>query len=305
MVFKMLKLTLAQIHAKSAKKIATLEQPLRTIATLLVDRCYARGIMILITEGKRTIHEQNVLYSKGRTTKQLRDVGIYGIEGQPNAKRVTKAVGGKSNHNFGFAFDFALILPNGVTVVWDTLRSDNLDSLPDWSEVVIEAKKLGLEWGGDWRSFVDLPHFQMVFGLTTAQFRAGLRPTGAQIQTALDKMRPIAVAPVVPIVKESEALLYDFVAGDKVVGNAFIYGNISYVPMRALAEYIGVPFVWDNEEKRAYFNATATDVLAGTKKYLDDVKLIGGSVYVQLRPLATAYGKTLTWDPHSKKVGVK
>jgi peptidoglycan L-alanyl-D-glutamate endopeptidase CwlK len=43
----------------------------------------------------------------------------------------------------------------------------------DWQEVVQEAKKLGFEWSGDWTSFKDYSQFQMVFGLTLTQLRAG------------------------------------------------------------------------------------------------------------------------------------
>lgn len=55
-------------------------------------------------------------------------------------------------------------------------------------QVVAIAKDLGFEWGGDWRSFKDMPHLQMVFGITTAQFRAGKRPTQAQLDAALMKI---------------------------------------------------------------------------------------------------------------------
>lgn len=289
-------LTLAQLKAKSAAKISTLQEPLKTAASLLVERCYARGIMIIITEALRTYEYQDYLYSKGRTLK---------YENGRKLEIVTNARGGYSNHNFGFSFDFALLLPNGKTIVWDTDRSDNLDSLPDWSEVVIEGKRLGLEWGGDWRKFVDMPHFQMIFGLTTAQFRAGKRPSQAQVNAALDKMKPQAVTPEPVKVEEAVTTAYPFVVGGKKAGSpAMVYGNtgVSYVPMRDLAEFIGVPFIWDNEEKKAYFNATEKEVAAGSKPPLQDVKLIDGRVYVQLRPLATAYGKKVEFKDKEVRI---
>lgn len=301
-----MKLTLEQVKAKSAVKIATLQEPLRTAATLLVERVYRRGIMIVITEALRTYQYQNELYAKGRTTKQLRDIGITGIDGRPSLKVVTNARGGYSNHNFGYAFDFALLLPNGVTVSWDTMRDDNLSSLPDWDEVVQEAKAMGLEWGGDWRSFRDLPHLQMVFGLNTAQYRAGQRPSAAQVKSALAKMKPVVVvAPTpIPVVKEPVAIAYKFVTADTERGLAFVYDKVSYVLMRELANCLGVPFYWDNDEKRAYFNATQEQAESGAKKPLQDTKLIDGRVYVQLRAIAEAYGKTVLWDGKNKTVGV-
>jgi peptidoglycan L-alanyl-D-glutamate endopeptidase CwlK len=45
---------------------------------------------------------------------------------------------------------------------------------PNWnkvvpSEVVHVAEVLGFEWGGNWKSFKDYPHFQMTFGQTWQQ----------------------------------------------------------------------------------------------------------------------------------------
>lgn len=271
-------LTLDQVLAKSSAKISTLNEPVKTAAELLVRKSYALGIMVIITEALRTIEYQNKLYGQGRTT--------------PGPK-VTNARGGYSNHNFGFAFDFALIGPNGKSILWDTRRSDNLSSLPDWSEVVDIGKSLGLEWGGDWRSFVDLPHFQMVFGLSTAEYRAGKRPSKAQVDAALARIKPVAV-PTAPVTREPVALAYNFVAGDKDAGLAFVYDQISYVPLRDLANFIGIPFGWDNEEKAATLN----------NKKLQDIKTIEGKVYVQLRPIAEGYGKKVGYDAKKKAVSV-
>jgi peptidoglycan L-alanyl-D-glutamate endopeptidase CwlK len=163
-------MTLEQIKKKSDKRLSGLHPVFKMTLEKLIDRCYARGVWVLITQGLRTYAEQDALYAQGRTKP---------------GQVVTKARGGYSNHNFGFAADFALLLRDGRTVSWDTLKDDDKDSLPDWSEVVEEAKKLGLEWGGDWRSFKDMPHLQMVFGITTAQFRAGKRPTQVQLDAAL------------------------------------------------------------------------------------------------------------------------
>ncbi|MEK5376546.1 M15 family metallopeptidase [Paenibacillus sp. FSL P2-0173] len=169
-------LTLEQLKKKSEKRLNGLHPVFKLVMEKLIDRCYARGVWVLITQGLRTYAEQDALYAQGRTKP---------------GQVVTKARGGYSNHNFRLAADFALLLRDGRTVSWDTLRDDDKDSLPDWSEVVEEAKKLGLEWGGDWRSFKDMPHLQMVFGITTAQFRAGKRPTQAQLDAVLAKINSL------------------------------------------------------------------------------------------------------------------
>ncbi|MGP0579209.1 M15 family metallopeptidase [Paenibacillus peoriae] len=166
-------LTLEQVRAKSAKRLEGVAPVVKAATEALIDRCYAHGVWIVITQGLRTYAEQDALYAQGRTKP---------------GQIVTKVRGGYSIHNFGYAIDFALLLRDGRSVSWDTLRDDDKDSLPDWGEVVEEAKRLGFEWGGDWRSFKDMPHIQMVFGLSTAQFRAGKRPSQTQINAAMTKI---------------------------------------------------------------------------------------------------------------------
>lgn len=166
-------LTLEQVRSKSAKRLEGVAPVIKAAAEALIDRCYARGVWIVITQGLRTYAEQDALYAQGRTKP---------------GQIVTKVRGGYSIHNFGYAIDFALLLRDGRSVSWDTLRDDDKDSLPDWGEVVEEAKRLGFEWGGDWRKFVDMPHLQMVFGLTTDQFRAGKRPSQTQLNAAMAKI---------------------------------------------------------------------------------------------------------------------
>jgi peptidoglycan L-alanyl-D-glutamate endopeptidase CwlK len=161
-------LTIEEICAKSAPNIVGLYEGVRQAAEELVKRCYLRGVNIRITQGLRTIAEQDALYAQGRT--------------KPGAK-VTNARGGYSNHNFGVAIDFVL-MASGYNMKADA----NNNGQADWYEVVEEAKKLGFAWGGDWVSFVDYPHFEMTFGLSTADYRAGKRPTQAQINAVLAKI---------------------------------------------------------------------------------------------------------------------
>ncbi|OMD85626.1 peptidase M15 [Paenibacillus odorifer] len=161
-------LTLDQVKSKSSKRLVGLHPVVLAAATVLIERCYARGVPIVITQGLRTIAEQDALYAQGRTK---------------SGSIVTNAKGGYSYHNFGLAVDFALLLPNGSSVSWDMNRDYNGNNIKDWIEVVEEAKKLGFDWGGDWTSFKDYPHFQMVFGLTLTQLRAGSKPS----ETAMAK----------------------------------------------------------------------------------------------------------------------
>ncbi|MEJ9216554.1 M15 family metallopeptidase [Aneurinibacillus thermoaerophilus] len=120
----------------------------------VVFEAWQRGIYVLITQGYRSIAEQNELYAQGRTKP---------------GKIVTNAKGGTSYHNYGLALDFALYTPDGKQVVWDMNTDFNQNHQKDWMEVVQMFKARGFEWGGDWRSFKDYPHVQMTFGFSIAQ----------------------------------------------------------------------------------------------------------------------------------------
>lgn len=138
---------------KSETKLNEINPTLKAKAIQLIEKAYSEGIWILVTQGLRTIAEQNALYAQGRTT---------------SGKIVTNAKGGTSYHNFGLAFDFAVYNSDGKTINW------TIDSR--WKRVGAIGKSLGLEWGGDFKSIKDVPHFQLTFGLTTAQLRAGAKP---------------------------------------------------------------------------------------------------------------------------------
>lgn len=62
-------LTLDQVKSKSAGSLGKLHPVLQAAADELIQRSYAKGVPIIITQGMRTIAEQNALYAQGRTKK--------------------------------------------------------------------------------------------------------------------------------------------------------------------------------------------------------------------------------------------
>jgi len=83
--------------------------------------------------------------------------------------KVTNAKGGQSIHNYGLAFDIVLLYDNDGNgtfeeASWSMIKDFDKDSKADWMEVTNYFKSKGWEWGGDWKSFKDAPHFQMDFG---------------------------------------------------------------------------------------------------------------------------------------------
>lgn len=98
-----------------------------------------------MTSGYRSHEEQAKLYAKGRTA--------------PGPK-VTNARAGSSMHNYGLAFDICLEL-DGKIISWDVDKDFDQDRQSDWMEVVEVFKALGFKWGGDWKTFKDMPHFEV------------------------------------------------------------------------------------------------------------------------------------------------
>jgi peptidoglycan L-alanyl-D-glutamate endopeptidase CwlK len=126
---------LGTVDARSEGSLATLQPEVRPYARALVQRAAAAGITIKIISGTRTYAEQDALYAKGRTA--------------PGPK-VTNAPAGFSNHNFGIAFDIGVFEGTAYK-----------DESPKYKTVGALGAGLGLEWGGNWKTIVDEPHFQL------------------------------------------------------------------------------------------------------------------------------------------------
>lgn len=140
------------------QRFAQLCPSVATRGRALIDLCAHAGLAILVTQGLRSWEEQDQLYAKGRTVPPLGKANI-----------VTNAKGGQSYHNFGLAFDI-VVLDSVGKADWDT-------SHPGWATAASIGKSLGLEWGGDFKSIKDLPHYQYTGGLSLDRCRE-LFPAG-------------------------------------------------------------------------------------------------------------------------------
>lgn len=108
------------------------------------DNALTGRAKVRITQGLRTFKEQDDLYAIGRTKP---------------GKKVTNAKGGQSIHNYGLAVDICLII-DGKIASWDTVKDWDNDKVADWYECVKIFAKYGWDWGGNWKTFKDLPHFE-------------------------------------------------------------------------------------------------------------------------------------------------
>lgn len=98
-----------------------------------------------ITQGVRTAEEQNKLYQQGRTVpgKIVTNCDGYKIKSNHQTK----------DDGLGHAGDIAVLVNNKIT--WEEKY---------YKEVAMSARilmqKYNIEWGGDWKNFKDLPHFE-------------------------------------------------------------------------------------------------------------------------------------------------
>jgi peptidoglycan L-alanyl-D-glutamate endopeptidase CwlK len=147
---------LQELDARTLKTISTLDvkaqAAMTTFALLAKATAATLGCDYVAISGHRTWEEQNELYERG----------------------VTLANGGESNHNFGIAADFAVFRGK---VYLD-------DSKPELARRVhaacaAHAKDCGLEWGGDWKRFVDPPHYELATGLSLAAKRKLYKERGS------------------------------------------------------------------------------------------------------------------------------
>jgi len=130
------------IDALSAAKLTAVHPLLAQKVLQVLTQLELLGINCRVTQGLRTIAEQNALYAQGRTTP---------------GRVVTNCQGGFSYHNYGLAVDCVPAIA-GIDV---TYSPDWNPSHPDWKKMEAAAAANGLDCGANWRSFPDYPHMQL------------------------------------------------------------------------------------------------------------------------------------------------
>lgn len=100
------------------------------------------NITLRITDGYRSIAQQDELYAQGRTKP---------------GKIVTNSKGGQSYHNYGLAVDLVPMVGNKP------------DYNYDYEKIKEIAAEYGIAWGGDFKRLVDKPHFEKTLGYTVSQ----------------------------------------------------------------------------------------------------------------------------------------
>lgn len=120
-----------------ARGIELLHPELQPLARQFETQCKASGLNVLITETWRSTAEQDALYVQGRTKPGSIVTNCKGSDYQ-------------SPHQWGVAFDFCR----------NEKGREYIDTDGFFVKCSAIAKKLGLFWGGDFKSFVDKPHVE-------------------------------------------------------------------------------------------------------------------------------------------------
>lgn len=148
------------IDISTQNKIMLLHPLLRSKATEFIIKAKNLGYELRITSSLRTWAEQTKLYNQGRTT---------------SGNIVTNAKAGESYHNYGLAFDVVPI-ENGQ-INWNS---------KNWDKIGAIGKSVGFFWGGDFKTIIDKPHFQMTFGKSTDYLKKLYLQTGNYVNLDTD-----------------------------------------------------------------------------------------------------------------------
>lgn len=148
----------SDLDLRTNKNILTLDPFVRPtfISLAQIGNAVAakEGLHYRMISGTRSYEEQDRLWAKGRSA--------------PGSK-VTNARGGYSRHNFGIAGDFGVFDANGLYL--DSTNPVLASTIHKAVADAVKSAKLPIDWGGDWTSFVDQPHFEYRTGLSTSALR--------------------------------------------------------------------------------------------------------------------------------------
>jgi len=140
----------------SVERLNKLHPKVRNTFKSFIEECEnTYNTAFRIAQGLRTIEEQNAIYNQPWDGKDNDGDGKI----DEADEKVSNAKGGSSYHNYGLAIDIVEIVNNKAN--WNF----------DYRKLKPIAKKYNIEWGGDFKTIVDKPHYQLVLGYTIAMLK--------------------------------------------------------------------------------------------------------------------------------------
>ena len=121
----------------NSRKIEDLKPLAQTACNLFKEECKKANLNVCITQTLRDAEYQNSLYQQGRTKPGSI---VTNCDGYKN----------KSNHQGGYAWDICL-----------NVKGKEYSDSSFFEKCGAIARKLGITWGGDWKSFRDTLHFEI------------------------------------------------------------------------------------------------------------------------------------------------
>lgn len=127
-----------KINEMNEAEISKLAYSMQSNARIFLNRAKVEGITLLITDGLRTNEQQEYLYSLGRTN------------GGKIVTNVANCLNNESRHCTGEAIDVVAMVNGKIDYAkTDYVKLSTLISDFNWN------------WGGNWTSFPDKPHFEI------------------------------------------------------------------------------------------------------------------------------------------------
>ena len=248
-----------------SRDITMCHPQLQELANKLIFECKKKGFTVKLGECFRSVSEQNALYAKGRTEPG-------------NIVTNAKGTSYSSMHQWGVAFD--------------VIRNDGKGAYNDndgwFSKVGKIGKALGLEWGGDWVSPVDKPHFQLPqWGSTTNKLK--------QLYGNVDNFKKTWDRYIVNEIKEDCEMVSEgkaVVNGKEYKIDRILKDGINYI-RAANFENMGFQVAYNTDTKAVVIDnkVDELDVNADGTNFRVKALNIGGYNYVKLRDLAEILGK--------------
>ena len=118
-----------------SRDISLLRPDVAANCRLWLKRCAAAGLNVLVTNTVRDREYQEHLYAQGRT--------------RPGQIITNSPVPTFHSDRAGLAFDFC-----------ENVRGHEYGDAAFFRRAADIAKEMGFSWGGDWKSFPDMPHLQ-------------------------------------------------------------------------------------------------------------------------------------------------
>ena len=120
------------LSKRSLKELEGVHPDLLEVLMLAGEYCCEEGVDFIITDGCRTIEEQEAFVAAGKSRTM------------------------HSRHLNGLAVDFVALVAGRVTYDLSAMKK-----IADCFKRAAQKRRVPINWGGDWKTFKDTPHIEL------------------------------------------------------------------------------------------------------------------------------------------------